>query len=70
MLPIAHPQLNPVELIWNWIKVYVKSNNHDFSMRSVEKLTKKKKELQSLNENGGGRRAKGLISLHWGTKRG
>jgi transposase len=40
ILPVAHPQLNPVELIWNWIKVYVKSNNHDYSMRTLEKLTK------------------------------
>jgi hypothetical protein len=36
ILQVAHPQLNPVELIWNWIKVYYKSNNHDFSMPTVE----------------------------------
>jgi hypothetical protein len=40
-LPVVHPQLNPIELIWNWTKVYVKSNNHEFSIRTVEKLTKK-----------------------------
>jgi len=38
ILPIAHPQLNLIEQIWNWTKDYVKSNNHDISMRSVEKL--------------------------------
>jgi transposase len=70
ILPIARPQLSPIELIWNWTKVYVKSNKHDFSKRSVEKSIKKeKKELQSLVENGGGRHAKDLISLHWGTKK-
>ena len=38
ILPIAHPQLNPIELIWNWIKTYVKTHNHDFSMPLIRTL--------------------------------
>ena len=42
VLPIAHPQLNPIEMVWCWLKSYVKSNNHDFSMPTIERLAKER----------------------------
>ena len=39
LLPVAHPQLNPIEMLWNWIKTYVKTNNHEFSMPAIKRLT-------------------------------
>ncbi len=44
-LPIAHPQLNPIELIWSQIKSYVKDNNHDFNMKTIEMLTRQKQAM-------------------------
>ena len=42
ILPIAHPQLNPIEMLWGWIKRDVAANNHDFSMVTIERLTRAK----------------------------
>lgn len=48
ILPIAHPQLNPIELIWNWIKRYVAGENHDFNMETIRTLAKRRaSELDS-----------------------
>ncbi len=41
-LPVAHPQLNPIELMWNWLKSYVARNNHSFSMIDIERLTRQR----------------------------
>lgn len=41
-LPVGHPQLNPIELIWSNIKQFVASNNHDFSMATIERLTRQR----------------------------
>lgn len=30
-LPVAHPQLNPIEMMWNWLKSYVRRENKNFS---------------------------------------
>jgi len=35
VLPIAHPQLNPIELIWHQIKQYVSDNNHEYTMEGI-----------------------------------
>jgi len=43
-LPIAHPQLNPIELMWNQIKTYVKKHNHDFKMQTIHELTRSKQQ--------------------------
>lgn len=37
-LPVAHPQLNPIEMMWSWLKEHVKKNNHDFKMSTVKGL--------------------------------
>lgn len=39
LLPVAHPQLNPIELMWSWLKGYVARNNHDFDMAAIRTLT-------------------------------
>jgi hypothetical protein len=38
ILPIAHPELNPIEIIWCWLKTWVASNNHQFTMSSIHEL--------------------------------
>lgn len=42
LLPVTHPVLNPIELMWSLIKRHVRANNHEFTMESVEQLTKSK----------------------------
>jgi hypothetical protein len=42
LLPVAHPQLNPIEMIWNWIKTYVKENNPAFSMPAIKALAEQR----------------------------
>lgn len=41
-LPVAHPELNPIELVWSSIKRHVSSNNVHFRLTEVERLTKEK----------------------------
>jgi transposase len=45
LLPIAHPQLNPIELVWSWVKVEVAKRNTTQTMRELHDLT-----LQRVNE--------------------
>ncbi len=42
ILPIAHPQLNPIELLWGWTKRYVCANNTDFKMTTIETLVRER----------------------------
>ena len=37
-LPVAHSELNPIELIWAQIKGYVAVNNTTFKIKDVKKL--------------------------------
>ena len=37
-LPVAHSELNPIELIWAQIKGYVAANNTTFKIKDVKKL--------------------------------
>ena len=37
-LPVAHSELNPIELIWDQIKGYVAANNTTFKINDVKKL--------------------------------
>lgn len=37
-LPVAHPQLNPIEMLWNWLKSYVATNNKTFSIADIRRL--------------------------------
>ena len=46
LLPIAHPQLNPIELVWSWVKTEVGKKNTDFKMSTV----KATKTLERINE--------------------
>ena len=39
-LPVAHPELNPIEMVWGQIKRKVASKNMDFKLSSVEELTR------------------------------
>jgi transposase len=43
LLPVAHPVLNPIELLWGQIKRYVRSHNHQFKMDRIEALVKEKR---------------------------
>ena len=39
-LPVAHPELNPIELAWSVIKGYVTKHNKKFTLSEVERLTR------------------------------
>ena len=38
VLPAAHPTLNPIELVWCWLKGYVARNNHAYTMPAIREL--------------------------------
>ena len=38
-LPVAHPELNPIEMVWAFIKRAVASKNMQFQLGIVEQLT-------------------------------
>ena len=40
-LPVAHPELNPIEMVWSFIKRKVASRNLHFNLTHVENETKK-----------------------------
>jgi len=42
VLPVAHPILNPIELMWSQLKKYVRQNNHDFDMTKIRRLVMEK----------------------------
>lgn len=37
-LPVAHPQLNPIEMLWNWLKTDVAAKNKTFSIADIRRL--------------------------------
>ena len=37
-LPVAHPELNPIELAWSMVKGYVAKNNKKFTLKEIEAL--------------------------------
>lgn len=39
-LPVAHPELNPIELAWAYVKGYVAKNNKTFTLNEVENLVR------------------------------
>ena len=44
LLPVAHPVLNPIELIWNQLKRHVRQENHEFDMAKIRELAFAKQE--------------------------
>ena len=34
-MPVAHPELNPIELVWSSIKRYVSTRNHKYRLSDV-----------------------------------
>ena len=42
LLPVAHPVLNPIELMWGQIKRYVRDNNCDFTITHIRELAEQK----------------------------
>ena len=46
-LPNAHPELNPIEMLWGCIKRAVAAQNLSFKLRDVEHATKS--ELAKIN---------------------
>ena len=38
-LPVSHCELNPIELAWASVKVYVAKQNKDFNLKEIERLT-------------------------------
>lgn len=40
LLPAAHPELNPIEMIWANVKTYVANHNVQFSLADLERLAK------------------------------
>lgn len=49
-LPVAHPELNPIEMVWSIIKRYVASRNLNFRLSDVERLTREKIGLITTQE--------------------
>jgi transposase len=45
LLPVAHPQLNPIELVWSWVKVEVAKRNTAHTMSALHAIT-----VQRVNE--------------------
>jgi transposase len=37
-LPVGHPELNPIELVWSRLKQYISTKNEKFSLKEVEEL--------------------------------
>ena len=37
-LPVAHCELNPIELAWAQVKAYVRDHNRQFTLTEVERL--------------------------------
>ncbi|KAF1315129.1 putative retroelement, partial [Globisporangium splendens] len=37
-LPVGHPELNPIELVWSRLKGFIAQRNVNFSLQEVEKL--------------------------------
>jgi len=46
-LPVAHPELNPMEMVWGTVKRAVASLNSSFNLGEVEQL-KQKGNLESI----------------------
>jgi len=44
ILPVAHPVLNPIELIWTQLKRHVRQGNHDYDMAKIRELALEKWE--------------------------
>ncbi|TMW61847.1 hypothetical protein Poli38472_010910 [Pythium oligandrum] len=38
LLPVGHPELNPIEMVWAYVKGYVAKRNVTFSLTDVERL--------------------------------
>ena len=49
-LPVAHPQLNPIETMWSQIKQYVRQHNHEWDMEKVRGLAMRKRDLQQADD--------------------
>jgi hypothetical protein len=47
LLPVAHPMLNPIEMMWSQIKQYVRKNNVDYTMPTIQRLAHRKQQMQS-----------------------
>ena len=37
LLPVAYPELNPIEMVWSQMKDYIKKRNTKYSLTDVEK---------------------------------
>jgi hypothetical protein len=46
MLPVAHPELNPIELMWSGIKKHVRNNNKTFNMKDIKPLAEDYRDIQ------------------------
>jgi hypothetical protein len=42
LLPIATPQLNPIEMVWGWIKAECRKNNYNHSMKNLIQMIQDK----------------------------
>lgn len=50
LLPVAHPILNPVEVMWSQVKRYVRSHNSDFNMERIKSLAEDIQRAQGPTE--------------------
>ena len=44
-LPVSHPELNPIEMVWALVKRAVASKNMTFNLTYVEQLTRERLQL-------------------------
>ena len=47
VLPVAHPELNPIEMQWGDIKRYVRQRNSDCNMQSIRLLAQERQAQQT-----------------------
>ena len=49
-LPVAHPELNPIEIVWGRVKRAVARNNLTFQLAAVEQETKRQVDNISAHD--------------------
>ena len=49
-LPVAHPELNPIEMVWGFIERTVAAQNMTFKLYAVEHITKEQIKKVTANK--------------------
>ena len=49
-LPVAHTELNSIEMVWSLVKRAVAAKNTNFQLNAVEELTRREMDLVSSEQ--------------------